>query len=143
MQNPPSKGIADLLVAAGFTFGGVDPWAVYIGRRPDLPKAVVTIYDSGGGTPNPRWLIDYPSVQVRVRGNVNDYEESWLKAKEIKNIILGQPSQDLNGDRWVHFNMAGDIGFLGYDQTNHPEFSLNFNLIIEPANDIGNNRDPL
>lgn len=139
----PSEGIKDLLVAAGFTFGGTDDWAVYIGKRPNKPTRAIAIYDSGGGTPNPRWLINYPSVQVKVRGADGDYSTAYSKAVEIKNILLGIESQDLNGDRWVHINMSGDIGYLGMDDNEHPEFVLNFSLIIEPANSPDDNRDPL
>lgn len=139
----PSEGIKDLLVEAGFAFGGTGDWAIYIGKRPDEPKRVIAIYDSGGGSANPRWLLDYPSVQIKVRGKDGDYKVAFEQAVIIKNKLLGLPSRDLNGDRWVQVNMAGDIGFLGFDQNEQPEFVMNFNLIIEPASTPGDNRDPL
>lgn len=139
----PSIGIKDLLLAKGYAFGGSLDWAVYIGKQPDSPDNCVTIYDSGGGTPSPLWLLDYPHVQVRVRSRNGQYQEAMVTAKDIKSIILGQPSQDLNGDRWVQFNLAGDIGFMGYDKNERPEFVLNFELIIEPAATAHDNREPL
>lgn len=140
---PPSEGIKDLLVEAGFVFAGTADWAVYIGKRPDNPERVITVYDSGGGTANPRWLLNYPSVQIRVRGQDGDYKQAYETAEAVKNKLLGLPSRDLNGDRWVQINMAGDIGFLGFNQNEQPEFVMNFNLIIEPADSPGDNRDPL
>ena len=139
----PSEGIKDLLVRMGYSFGTGDPWSIYIGKQPDKPDYCVTIYDESGGIPSPLWLLDYPSVQVRVRGDTNQYQATALKARDIKSIILGQPSQYLNGDRWVQFNMAGDIGFMGYDKNERPEFVVNFDLIIEPAPTVNDNRIPL
>jgi len=139
----PSEGLKLLLVAAGFPDGGATDWATYLGRRPDKPNRIVTLYDSGGGTPNPKWLIDEPSVQIKVRGKSGDYYPAFEKAQEIKRILLGAPSQDIGGDRWVNFNMAGDIGYLGLDNKDQPDFVLNFNLIIEPAAQVGDHRAPL
>jgi len=139
----PSQGFKDLLVAKGFTFGGQADWAIYIGVQPVNPNRVIVITDSGGRTPDPRWLLEYPSVQVSVRGGPSDYQAAALKCKEIRQILLGLPSQDLNGDHWVSVLMAGDFAFVGFDATRQPEFVGNFNLIIEPAKGVNDNRDPL
>lgn len=138
-----SEGIKDLLVAEGFLFDGSSDWSVIIGRKPVEPARCIVIYDAGGKDPNPRWLIDYPNIQIRIRGDVNDYQAAFNKAKEIKSILLGVPSQTLNGDRWNHINMLGDIALMGYDENNRPEFSMNFTLIIEPAQVASDSREPL
>lgn len=139
----PSQGFKDLLVAAGFTFGGSADWAIYIGVKPIAPLRVIVITDSGGNTPDPRWLLDYPKVQVSVSGSASDYQACMLKCQQIKQILLGLPSQDLNGDRWVSVLMAGDFAFVGFDTNRQPEFVGNFSLIIEPAQAATDNRDPL
>ncbi len=132
-------GIKDLLVAAGIgTFAATSGWGIYINKEPTDPDTVVTVTTSGGTNPNPKWLIDFPSAQVMIRGAPNGYVAAQAKAQEVKDALLGLPSQDLNGDRWDSITMAGDIAPLGYDETNRPRFSLNFNLIIEPA--TGTNR---
>lgn len=140
----PSEILKDILVSEGFIFGGLTDWAIFIARRPESPDAVVVLYDSGGKSPNPRWLIDYPSVQIKIRGDVNQYKAAYEKAQEVKNILLGRPSfTTTNSDRVVHINMLGDITFLGYDKKDQPEFVLNFDLILEPNDSINDNRDPL
>lgn len=142
-MSDPTIGIKDLLVTAGAgVFDSTSAWGIFIGKRPDLPDSCITIYQHGGGTPNPKWLVDYPSVQVMVRGGLNGYQAAYAKAVVIKNTLLGLPSQDLNGDRWVAVNMVGDINSIGQDEKQRPMFSLNFRLIIEPA-DATDNRDPL
>lgn len=143
MSELPSVGLKDLLVAQGFTFGGSADWAIYIGARPVTPNRSLTIADTGGTEPSPRWLLDFPSAQIIVRGNEGDYKVARDKAQEVKDILLGTPSQDLNGDRWLHVNMAGEIGFIGFDDSDRPLFSLNFNLIIEPAPTPNSNRLPI
>jgi len=152
----PSIGIKDLLLAATPAVGvfgnptqaqiasGV--WGIFVSKQPDdagSPDRAITIYDSGGLDPSPGWLLDYPSVQVVVRGEQNRYSEAYDKAIEIQKVILGKAALDLNGDRWVQFNQAGGVGFIGYDQNRRPELSINFNLIIQPGVSSGQNRSPL
>ena len=132
----PSEDIRKVLVDAGLTVVSptpTDDWAVFIGKMPDKPNKVVVIADTGGLPPNPKWLLDYPAVQVRVRGAANDYVGTRTKAIRIKDELLGITSLDVNSNRLVSVTMAGDIALLGFDQSERPMFSLNFNLIIQPA----------
>lgn len=135
----------DLLVAAGYTFGGSGNWAVNVGKQPSTtPNLSITLYDAGGLDPNPRWLLDYPTVQVRVRGNVNDTQIPWIKAKEVRDLLLGKESYTAgNGDRIVHINGIGDVAAMGFDDKDRPEYSFNLRLIIEPAPQTGDNREAL
>lgn len=140
----PSVGIKDLLVAAGDgVFAATTGWSIHIGKEPTTPHTTITIYDSGGLTPNPAWLLDFPSIQVRIRGAPGDYIGAQQKIVDCKNTLLGLPSQDLNSDRWVSVRQIGDINLIGYDDSNRPMFTMNFSLIIEPAVVGGENRIPL
>ncbi len=138
----PSEGIKDLLVNAGVAvFASPTGWSLSVSKQTEIPHELVTVYDSGGSAPNPRWLVDFPSVQVRVRGAPNAYQSARSKCDEVKNALLGLDSQDINGDRWISIAMGSDITFIGYDDRDRPNFTLNFNLIIEPA--TGTHRDPV
>lgn len=144
----PSEHMGDLLVTKGFIWGdavsGSTDWRVWIGKQPDKPDRTVTIYDTGGKANNPRWLLDYPSVQVRVRGGPSDYREAHLKATQTRDCLLGIPSYTAgNGDRIVHVNAIGDVAFTGWDQNQRCEFVFNLSLIIEPTTNASTNRDPL
>lgn len=147
-MSSPTAGVKDILVAAGVGLFGTTstpiPWQIGIGQTLDAPDRFITVRKTGGSPANPRWLIDYPSVQVMVRGNENAYLEAETKAQQIKDVLLALPSQDLNGDRWVQVNMIGDIVDIGYDpEDKRPSFSLNFALIIEPASNATTHRQPL
>lgn len=144
MNSPLTIGIKDLLEAGEVgTFGASEGWSICIGRLINNPDTIVMVKSLPGQPPNPKWLLDYPSAQVIVRGNETGYLEAHAKAQKVKNLLLGLPSQDLNGDRWVQINMAGDIADLGQDEKQRPMFSLNFQLIIEPAVSSDSNREPL
>lgn len=129
--NPLSVHIKVLLAAHVATSG----WTIEIGIMPDIGNDnVILIVDSLSPPSNPKWLIDFPSIQVRVRGVKGTYLATWLEAKAVKDIILGIDSFDTeaNGDRIVSITSASDIGFIGRDENQRPEFSMNFNTIVEP-----------
>lgn len=134
-----SEGIKDLLVAAGVgTFAATTGWGIFISKMPDEPDSIVSIMETGGFPANPRWLIDYPSVQVMIRGDKGGYQAAKAKAVVVRDALLGLPAQVINGDRWDSITDIGGLIELGYDDSNRPKFSTNFSLIIEPA--TGTNR---
>jgi len=140
----PAVGIKDILVAKGLgTFAATTGWGIFIAVEPVSPDTAITIYNSGGSAPNPVWLVDYPSVQVRVRGTVNGYQAAYSKMVAVRDTLLGYPSSDLNGDRWVAVNQIGELVELGQDDSNRPLFVVNFRLIIEPAKSAESNREPI
>lgn len=140
----PATHLKNILVTGGYTFGGSADWAVFIGKQPTSPNRCITLYDAGGLAPNPRWLLDYPQVQIKFRGGPNDYEVVWLKAKEVRDRLLGITSYTAsNNDRIVHVNGIGDVAFTGWDDSVRPEFVTNFRMIIEPADDAVTHREPL
>lgn len=143
----PATHMKDVLVSNGYVFGGSLPWGVWIGKKPEAPAhdRAIVFYDAPGGAPDPKWLLDFPSVQVRVRGGPNDYEAASIKAKEVQGLLVGRESYDAsNGDRIVSILGMGDVSFDGWDDKSRPEFILNLSLIIEPSPlNIPTQREPL
>lgn len=138
----PSVHIRDTLVADGFAFASqpTADWMLWIGKEPEIPDRCITIYDTPGRSPNPRWLLDFPSVQVRIRGGENDYNVAGPKTTEIRNRLVGRRSYDAYGtnsdgsrDRIVMINQVGDISFIGWDANKRPAFVINLALTIEPS----------
>lgn len=130
----PAVGIKDLLVTAGVgTFAALAGWGIYVGQQPTDPDTVVTVYNSGGKNADPKFLLQEPHIQVRIRGAANGYVAAYDKAAEVQDELLGIPSQVVNGDQWDGITAIGDINPLGYDESQRPMFSVNFSLIIEPA----------
>ncbi len=140
----PSEDIRSVLVAAGAASATPGAqWALHIGHLPKSPDEVIAVSDTGGLSPNPKWLLDYPVVQVLVRGKLNGYQSARTRALRIKDELLGITSLDVNGNRLVSVTMNGDIAFIGVDQNERPMFSLNFRLIIQPSASADTNRQPL
>jgi len=141
----PSLGIKDLLVGAVPPIGQWETsnaaWPIYISKLPDKPDQCIAIYDTGGQAPDPKWLLDYPNVVVMVRAKT--YIDARQKIQDIRSRILGLPSQDINGDRWVSITQMGDIVDAGHDEKDRQLLTATFRLIIEPAGDSYTNRLPL
>lgn len=116
-------------------------WVIKIGKMVDTPNQIIAFYDSGGQNPNPKWRLDYPTFQVRVRGNKGDYSGAYAKVREVRDALLGIDPFTVSGDRCDGIICFGDIGFMGYDQNDRPEFSVNFRMILEPVN--GTHREAL
>ena len=130
----PSEAIKDLLVTASVgVFNAASGWSIRVSRQSDDPDTAVTVYDTAGENSNPRYLLDFPGIQVRVRGDQSGYVAARAKCTDVVNALIGLPSQDIAGDRWVGIWQSGGIISLGYDEKDRPMFSLNFTLIIEPA----------
>ncbi len=134
--NPPSSDIATFLAAQGAGTIGTD---IFVGMEPSEPDATITVYDTGGIAPNPKFLRDEPQVQVRIRGAVNDYQNAWIKAQETKDILLGAQPQILNGTDYVLFVQIGEMIALGRDENNRPLIVSNWQLVREMAS--GGNRE--
>jgi hypothetical protein len=102
---------------------------------PKTPNKVTMFSDTVGIEPNPKWLLDFPFVQVMVRGEVSDYLNTFREAKAMKDLLLGIESfTTSDGDRLVSVTQNGDLGFIGRDENMRPMFVINFRLIIEPQN---------
>ncbi len=133
--------VRDELVTASLgVFEAASGWSIHIGRMPKSPNQIILITASGGLPANPRYLLDFPSIQIRTRGTPADYEESKAKLQDIKDYLLGITSKDVDGDRWVSITLGSDIIFLGYDENERVDFALNLRFITEPAAPAVTNR---
>jgi hypothetical protein len=145
MAKSPAHSISDFLVANNQgVYSEAPPVGTYrvgTGREGDKPNQFITVYDSGGsGQPdNPRWRINYPMIQVRVRGNKDDYTGTWSKINDLKELLVGLEPQDIDGDRWSGIIINGGINFIGYDSVSRPMFTVNLKCFVEPAADSSPN----
>lgn len=137
----PSEGIKDILVETSIgvfqPYAVAGDWVIVISRIRDKPNKMITIVDTGGPAPEPGLDVDYPTVQVLVRGEPNGYVDAYKKAQAIKNVLLGRPSELRNGDTWASVVMVHDILPIGYDDNERPEFSMNFQLVVHQG-DLSN-----
>lgn len=140
-----SEGIKDLLVTA--SIGVFQPnasptdWTIVISRMRPYPNKMISIYDQGGLPPEPGLDINYPAIQIVVRGEPDGYKDAHTKARRIRDELLGMPSTTVNGDIWASVTMSSDILFVGYDDNERPLISLNFQLIIHQGDLTNSHRD--
>lgn len=141
-ETDPADIVKDILVAAGVgTLAADSGWCIDVGAEADSPDTFITIAESGGEDPNPRWLLNFPSISVVVRGAPNGYPAMYAKAVDVVNALLGYPSTDFGDTRLVSLRQIGGITFLGFDQEKKPRVSTNWSLITEPG--VGTHRESL
>ena len=126
-QLPPSYDIRDILV----TVDSVST-PIYIDREPVSPDECITIYNSGSWqASNPKYLVNYPSIQIRSRANTATL--AYNNLLEVFDHILGRAALTRNTTRYVGFYSETDIFELGRDDNNRALYAANFNLVTEPA----------
>ena len=134
------EAIKDVLVAQNVgKFGSSPPvsntdWRIFLHHQPVSPDRAITLYATGGSAPNPRWRMDYPSIQVCCRAEQNNPNGAYNKAVEVQNALLGISYFDVaNYGRINSVAMAGGIVKLGPDENGRVPFVVNLNLITEPT----------
>ena len=136
MPNSPAKDIAQILDDLSDLSGnpdiGTQGTEIFVSEQPNLETLTISIYDTGGPEPNPKFLRDFPSVQIVVRGTVRGYQVAYAKAQNIKDLLLGKDPTLVDDSNYVSFRMLGDIISLG-KVDDRPLLALNFLLVIDQA----------
>lgn len=153
----PAENAAFLLnsksVASTASTPSANAWSIKIGKLVDKPDKLVALYDSGGFSPNTKWLLDFVTVQAIIRSAKDGYQAGYAKAQEVKDALLGldpqaigtppiSPEPDLR-DWWSGVTMLSDIAFLKYDDNNRALFSINFRILQEKVPSTLTNRAAL
>lgn len=135
------RDIAQILQTASIGTFAED---IFVNKEPDGPNEpdkTVTIYNYGGADPVANIRLDYPSVQIRVRGAMNGYAEAEQRVQSIKNLLIAASQQTINSNVYVGFWMKGDTIFLKFDEKLRPIFVTNWRVAVQP--DVSDNRLPL
>lgn len=133
----PAVEFREMMLAANIE---ATPWELYVSREPPSPDTTITCYDTGGISPLSNLAFDWVTVQVRIRGLANGYEDTFTKAQEIKDAMLAKVDTAVDsGNVYTIFLVVGDIISLGYDEDNRPVLVLNFRLGRRAAS-LGNRR---
>lgn len=115
---------------------GISSSLIFLGQEPDTPNTVITIYDTGGDAPNPKWLLDFPTIQIRSRSK--QYSTAYSNLINCRDIILGIDKLVVSTTTYVGFQQSTGVLGLGKDEKDRYMLSINFNVTREPAS--GNNR---
>ena len=128
----PDLDVANLLATAGFGTVGT---TIFRGQvRPPkapIPHAALFVLASGGSNPEPYFSVSGSSasfyrcnVQVRVRGEVEGFGAAQTKAVAVRTALH---LATLAGYVRCAVNQSLPY-YLGMDDTEHPEFSVNATL---------------
>lgn len=127
----PTDGIAAILAAAGI--GEIPPaagnWPIYEGQFPSEIDQCLMVREFSGRTPEVRIAIDYPSVQILVRGTERGYVTAREKIEEVFLALQGIPSGPAEYPELTSAVAVGGRTFAGYDEKGRPQWTVNFNLI--------------
>jgi hypothetical protein len=132
------KDLADILQSNGL---GVFGTSIFIGKEPMSPSETITLYAYGGESPVPNLRLDYPNVQIRVRGAVNGYVAAEQVMQNIKNALTRLGRETINTNLYVGFWQKGDTIFLKHDEKERPIFVSNWKIAVQP--NVTDNRDQL
>ena len=125
-MNSSAEDMSSILASA---LSLVEGSVLFISREPDSPDAVVTVFDTGGGEPSSGTENnEFPTIQVRVRGTVMDYETAYALIDSIKNVLHNLASQTINSTKYIGVWASSDIIPLGYDASDRPILTLNFRI---------------
>lgn len=122
MINKPERG----LITTG--------WLATAAKLPPNPDQIIFVRDTGGPASESGVGINYPTIQVIVRGpkTNNSYDVAYNKAAAVRDAFLAVPSTE-----WVELtavNMLGDLLDLGHDDNERARVAVNFRLIVTPIN---------
>lgn len=118
-------------------WGATGDWSLHVGREPDAPANVVTLYDTAGLAPLnlDGGEMRQPGLQVRVRST--DYLKGFARAEEIRAalvlpeaVVNGTPIERTIGTGYyVQITPVADILPLGRDENDRHIFVANYQLI--------------
>lgn len=146
MSVSPAMAIVEILRAAsiGVISGAASTWLLKVGRTLEEHHQQIAVTDTFGFKPDSKFLLDWPTVQIRVRGNPDDYDGAYVKMLEVKNFLTGHAPTTItpigggSSEGTIDsITMLGDIGFVYYDDSSRPVWSGNFRLIQERTSDAG------
>lgn len=129
-MNPASEDIKDMLEAEsslGLTFAT----DLFIGKEPDQPDNIATIYDSVSSPPQltlhgQEDTYYYPSLQIRVRNT--SYLDGWNLINDITTSLHGRAHETWNGTLYTVIYCSSGPALLTWDDDNRVIFIVNFNL---------------
>jgi hypothetical protein len=127
MMNSPALDVKDFLDAdsgLGLEFAT----NLFCFLQPDSPDQCATLYDTGGYAPEAQYRYDRPTIQIRVRGNKNGYNDAYALMDSIRVYLRGLFGVEINGTQYVGTWALTDIFFAGWDENKRPSFTINYRL---------------
>lgn len=124
----PAEDVADYLDQQNVATRGVD---LYVSREPSRQdRTVVTIFDDGGGQPDPRHAWDQYAIVVRVRAV--DYPTAYDHLWSLRDALLGLARTTINDRDYKVIYAVGEPAPLGYNVNSRPALNQGFEAFAVP-----------
>lgn len=123
------RHLAELSVVDGST-----GWLCRLSDMPSTPDKVVVLYETPGDPPDvdESGAVEYdePGLQVRVRGEVDDYAAARNKIQDVFEALHENEPTAMTGETIIVYLYATQSGPLpmGKDSNNRPELVWNFRV---------------
>lgn len=107
--------------------------SIYIGLMPDnyVVTTMLTPYSGrivetmASGT-----AINVPQLQVRVRGDVEDFATPQARAEAVKNLFALITNTTINGVVFLRVKPSSTVASMGRDENKRWEFVVNFEVSL-------------
>lgn len=105
-------------------------WMIYQGYLQAAPDRAICLTETPGKPPEPGLELDYPGLQVRVRGKADDYQAARAKMQAIFLFLHANNEVVTLGGAYVYCyaTQSGPIP-LGQDENRRPHLAWNFKLM--------------
>jgi hypothetical protein len=124
--------IAAAVVKAGLAQDASETadWRIRIGYIQDAPNRSICIYLSGGRPPEPGLPVDYPNIQIRVRGNPDDAQAVINQENSIFKLLHANFESTTVGIDVVYLYAVQSAPMsLGQDENRRPSYVRNYRLM--------------
>ena len=122
--NPPSVDIKDVIDNATSLIFGTN---LFISTMPSSPDNCICLYDTGG-FPQERHDYEKPTIQIRIRNK--SYLNGYNQARDLKYLLStgDYNNSTINGTRYILIKNTSDVLYLGKDDNNRFQFTINFQI---------------
>ncbi len=121
--------VGSLLITDGVAFSDTTvDWALFKSYQPESPDKCITLYETGGPTPDQTNITThtFPSFQVRGRGAEFGYAALRTKMQAVFDSLN---NSTISGYVFIYAENSGPLT-LGYDKSqNRPELVWNFSTM--------------
>lgn len=114
--------------------GSLVPHTYYAYSFPTTKDGAMAVVSLGQGMPIDKDTgVARPSIQILVRGAVNDVLGAETKATEIFNALAGRENAMIGNKSVAQIQATCSLPFyIGEDENERPIFSMNFIAVVRP-----------
>ena len=123
------KDIAEYLEDKGIGTVGTN---IFAGQMPDTPDICVAVLAYAGQPPDEvSEDMEYPGLQVMVRGEKNGFSAAMTKAYAVLNALHGVTDTTIETHYYYRISASQSPAQAGFDKNDRPLLVINFQVTKE------------